>query len=541
MGDKVQALSGVFGRAEAYLRDMLALYGIPGASLGVTDREGILRVSNIGMADAEARRPVVDGTLFEIGSISKSFASIVALQLVEEGKLDLHKPVTEYLPWLKVKSTHPPFTLHHLMSHTAGIIRGTEVTAYGPSEATFLTEFETGSPPGTYFWYSNTGYKLVGLVIESVLGRPYPEVVMDRVLSRLGMNSTKAQITHSIRNSLATGYSPLYDDRPRGPNCRNASATWMESDTADGSISSTATDMCAYTRMMLDSGGFREGRLISQDSFKLFTQRAMEETDAVRGEAYGYGVEVYSESGHAMIAHTGGMIGFTSALLADRDLGIGIVLLTNGLADTGEMARAIMGAIRAELEGREEGPSIPDVHLLKDAAKHAGTYSGASRTLQLRAEGSRLVVKDGDREAPLEARAPDGYYAALEGLDMFLFKPEEDEGRVIGLAHGPDFYKARGAPAPKKPRHPRSWGGYVGHYRTYNPWISNFRIVLRLGRLYMIDPSGHEELLVPLKRDAFRVGKDERCPERIRFRRIVNGMSLEADLSGCPCYRSFTP
>lgn len=85
-------LDAAFGRIDDYLRKTMKVSGIPGISHGITDRKGLLRVSNIGFADLDARKPVTAETLFEMGSISKSFASVIALQLVEEGRLDLHPP-----------------------------------------------------------------------------------------------------------------------------------------------------------------------------------------------------------------------------------------------------------------------------------------------------------------------------------------------------------------------------------------------------------------------------------------------------------------
>ena len=92
-----------------------------GMTLAIADRKGLLRTSQYGFADLKAGVKVTPQTLFEIGSISKSFVGIAILRAADEGRIDLHKPVISYLPWLKVESKYAPFTTHHLLSHTAGL------------------------------------------------------------------------------------------------------------------------------------------------------------------------------------------------------------------------------------------------------------------------------------------------------------------------------------------------------------------------------------------------------------------------------------
>jgi CubicO group peptidase (beta-lactamase class C family) len=89
--------------------------------LALANRDGLVRVSNYGFADTKAGLRVVPETMFEIGSISKSFVSLALMQLKEEGKLDLNRPIVEYLPWLKINSKFEPVTTHHILSHTAGL------------------------------------------------------------------------------------------------------------------------------------------------------------------------------------------------------------------------------------------------------------------------------------------------------------------------------------------------------------------------------------------------------------------------------------
>src|ERR1700675_1531093 len=181
-----------FERIGTFLEHRLPLTHAAGAALAVTDGEEILGVVVRGLADAAGGAPVRPETRFEIGSISKSFAGIVAMQEAEAGRLDLEIPVTEILPWLELPQPFGPITTHHLLSHTSGLAVGTEDAPTGPGAAWNLRRIPPTFPPGERFWYSNDGWKLVGMVLERVTATPIQELVRQRVLGPLGMRSSDA-------------------------------------------------------------------------------------------------------------------------------------------------------------------------------------------------------------------------------------------------------------------------------------------------------------------------------------------------------------
>src|ERR1041384_3038541 len=115
------AVQPVFARLDEYIARHMRETGAPGMTLALANRDGLIRASTYGYADTKAGLRVVPETMFEIGSISKSFVSLVLLQLRDEGKLDLNKPIVGYLPWLKINSKFEAITTHHILSHTAGL------------------------------------------------------------------------------------------------------------------------------------------------------------------------------------------------------------------------------------------------------------------------------------------------------------------------------------------------------------------------------------------------------------------------------------
>src|SRR5689334_17997947 len=167
--------------------------GIPGLTLGLADRGGVVAARTYGHADVKTGLTVTPQNLFEIGSITKSFVGLTLLQLREEGKLDLNRPIREYLPWLRIESTYAPITVHHLLTHTSGLPNPLSL----PSIPLW-----TAHAPGEHFHYCNAGYNILGLLIETLDKRPLRESLRKRILQPLGMNASEPVISHEIRERM---------------------------------------------------------------------------------------------------------------------------------------------------------------------------------------------------------------------------------------------------------------------------------------------------------------------------------------------------
>src|SRR6185369_9959157 len=115
------AVQPVFARLDEYITRHMRETGAPGMTLALANRDGLIRASTYGFADVKTNGRVVPETMFEIGSVSKSFVGLALLQLRDEGKLDLNKPIVEYLPWLKINSKFAAITTHHILTHSAGL------------------------------------------------------------------------------------------------------------------------------------------------------------------------------------------------------------------------------------------------------------------------------------------------------------------------------------------------------------------------------------------------------------------------------------
>jgi len=516
---------------------------LPGLAIALTDREKLLRVSTYGFADVSARLCVAPDTLFEIGSIGKSFTSLILLQMRDEGKLDLHQPIQRYLPWFHVGSDDSPITAHHLMNHTAGIIRGTDLAPHGLYEAWALRETTASVPPGEYWHYSSLGYTLLGFLLEELTGQSYRDLIQDRILEPLGMSQTHPVITFATRQRVAIGYRDFYDDRPEHPSHGLAPAIWGEYGTGDGCQASTAEDMARYLRMLLNQGRGPHRRLVSEESFDLMVPPG----DPSGVHQYGYALVAYPVDGHIYIGHEGVTSGYMSHIAVDMEAGLGVVFLGNRVGEINPTVPAAMHALtvlRAAHHHQESPPRLPpatDPSRVSNAADYAGTYRASDRTLQFRAEGERLFLIYDGQEVALERRAEDCFYVGHPAFELFLLEFKRSGEHVVELLHGSHGYLHNRYAGPQRFDYPAAWEPYPGHYRASVPEFSNFRVALRKGTLVLILPSGVVEPLIPLGEGVFRIGEDHRSPETLRFDTEVEGLTLRAKYSGCPFYRTSTP
>lgn len=333
---------------DAALAAYLADGSVPGVAVATVDRYGRIVAREAGVRELASGRPVDGDTLFEIGSIGKSFAAAIVLQLVDEGRLALDDPVVRHLPWFRVPRTGGRITIHHLLTHTAGITAGMEGTPEATVQAWNLRHLRPGSAPGRHFHYSNVGYKVIGLIIEAIEDAPYADVVRRRILDPLGMTASEPAITNAMRDRLAVGHVAARDDVEYRPGHPLAPATWLQSGTADGSISSTATDLARWMRWLMRAGAGTADRMVDV-------------VGAPDSDGYGYGLARSEVGGRALRSHTGGMVGYVSGMSWDIAAGAGAVVLQNshGMAPMA-LTRQLTRITRAAADGDDPAAEAPD-------------------------------------------------------------------------------------------------------------------------------------------------------------------------------------
>ena len=532
--------AGALARLDEYVSRHMRETGAPGMTLALADRSGAVRVSAYGFADTKAGAPVRPETLFEIGSISKSFAAVVLLQMADEGRVDLHRPVVEYLPWLKLKENHGAVTAHHLLSHASGL-PGAALLPESLAEG-----LETFFKPGEKFVYSNVGYLVLGLLIEALDRRPFADALDARVLKPLGMTSSSPVISHTLRPRMAVGYSPEFEDRPFPVRGRLAEASWIEVDTAAGSVASTAVDMVAYMRMLLNRGSAGARRLVSEKGFELLTKPVVKAPFRGEEASYTYGFWVSRDQADATrLRHTGGMVAFSSSL--DADLTNGVAAFASVNASLGgyrpvAVTKYALELLNAERAGRE--PTAPPAPQpppdeVKNAIEYAGVYTTSDgRRLVLAEQGGRLVLSHKGRVVALErSGGADSFIVKHPEFELFRLVFTREAGRVVEAGHGGDWYPSAGYKGPRTFEYPKEWDAYVGRYRHESPWYGSTRVVLRRGALWLEG----EQRLRPLPDGSFSLGPPEETPERVRFLDIGGGRALRMNLSTVVYHRTYMP
>ncbi len=511
--------------------------GAPGLTLALANRDGLIRASTYGFADTKAGLKVVPETLFEIGSISKSFVGLALLQLREEGKLDLNKPIVEYLPWIKINSKFDPITTHHVLSHSAGL-PGAPLLLDA-----LLSELWTAYAPGQKFLYSNTGYNMLGFLIETLDKRPFADSIRIRLLEPMGMSASSPIITNETRRRMAIGYEPINEGRPFALHDTLAEAQWVEMDMAAGSIASTPADMAKYISMIANRGALPKGRLISEETFNLFIKPAID--SPFRGEkaSYGYGLWVSDIEGHTRVRHTGGMVAFSSSFDVDVTSGVGAFASVNaGLrgyrpVPVTKFAVELMNASLAKKPLPKAPPPPPSPSEVKNAADFVGTFTSSDkRSLEFKAEGDKLVLLHKERRIVLQRAGRDLFLVNDPDFDTYLLGFGRDKEKVVEVFYGADWYPGSNYAGPKTFNYPKEWEGFVGHYYNDSPWYGDVRIVLRKGQLLAEGVTA----LVPRTDGKFGLGDSEGA-DWVTFESVINGRAMRINLSGIISRRSFTP
>jgi CubicO group peptidase (beta-lactamase class C family) len=364
-----------------WLSEWLERRGLPGMAIAVADEDDEIAFDSVGWAELH-RRPIDETTLFELGSIGKTFTAVLARQL-----LDLEAPITDYLPWFEVRSAHGPITVEHLLMHTSGLIRGADMTADSRFDVWALRETAVGFAPGERFYYSNIGYRTLGYALEAVAGVDYPQLLRQMILEPFGLENTEPAITVAVRGRMAVGYDRLHDERTPSPDDPLVPAPWVETGTADGSLAATASDLAAFARVLLRGEALRltGGRLVEHED----------------GWRYGYGLERKG----SLFRHGGSMPGFTSTMLGDLDSGYVVAVLMNGPDErdaTEEVARFALDLHRGAEPAPPGDPEPYPPHSPRAAplADHASFY-GRYRSYNPWLPGFRVEQRESGLTASL--------------------------------------------------------------------------------------------------------------------------------------------
>ncbi|MFP2924928.1 serine hydrolase [Pyxidicoccus sp. 3LG] len=289
----------------------------------VADEKGVILKKGYGFANFEWQAPNTSDTKFRLGSVTKPFTATVVMQLVAEGKLGLDDKLTKHLPDYR-KDTGDRITLAHLLNHTSGLPNYTSPEFFQRESrnpfpvADFVKRFASGDlefEPGTKWAYSNSGYHVLGAILEKVTGKPYAQVVRERIFDPLGMKSSGYDVASTVLPKRAGAY----EFRPNG--YVNAPYIDMSIPYAAGSLYSTVEDLYLFDRAL-----YFDKLLPAAQKQQMFTPKL---------GGYGFGWTVKPRQLHdgktevATLSHDGGVNGFATLLVRVPDRKELVVLLDN--------------------------------------------------------------------------------------------------------------------------------------------------------------------------------------------------------------------
>lgn len=403
-------------RWEQIIESHVANHGFMGTVL-VAKGDQVLLDKGYGSADLEWSIPNSPTVKFRLGSVTKQFTAACVLLLEERGKWKASDPVKKYMP--DAPAAWDKITLFNLLTHTSGIPNFTSFPEYQDFQMKHLTpkeiveKFENKPldfAPGTKWNYSNSGYVLLGYLIEKVSGETYQEFLQQNIFTPLGMKDSGYDSNEAIIPRRASGYSRSEHG------IVNAGYVNMTVPFSAGGLYSTTEDLLKWER------GLFGGKVLSAESLK-------EMTTPYKND-YAFGLMVTTKNGRKEIAHGGGIQGFNTAVAYWPDDQLTVIVLANlnGNAPD-EIAAQLADTIHGEKvtlpSERKEIQLSPET-----LAAYVGTYTVAPGVvMSITLAGDQLSTQlTGQPRFPIYAESPDHFF--LKAVDAQLVFGRDPTGKV---------------------------------------------------------------------------------------------------------------
>ena len=415
-------------RAGQFINALVEQNQFTGTVLVARDGKPIFR-KGFALANREWNIPNGPDTKFRLGSITKQFTATAILELAEAGKLKTGDPISKY--YADAPASWSKITIHHLLTHTSGIPSYTSIPRFFEKQAMFdltpaeIVKLTQDQPlefePGEKWKYDNSGYILLGYVIEKVSGQNYADFIRQHIFEPLGMRDTGYDNTKDILPHRASGY--VYNSG----HWLNAPYLAMTLPYAAGSLYSTVDDLLVWDQALY------AGKLLSAESFqKMFTPYK---------NGYGYGWGIGKQFDRKMISHNGGINGFSTIISRYPDDKVTVIVLANMQTNaTGRIAKALAGMVFGV-------PPVAHTEIKIDPALldgYAGKYELAAAVFTVSKDGERLMIgPEGQPKAQLFPMAQDRFF--LKVVDAEVEFKRDARGNVSEMVLHQDGNDMSGA------------------------------------------------------------------------------------------------
>jgi CubicO group peptidase (beta-lactamase class C family) len=387
-------LTGRCSRWADELANLVGPGGVPGAALGVSWR-GERWVATAGVANLRSGLPVTDDTVFQLGSISKVYTATLVALLAETERGLFDRPVSEVLAeadWIG-----PDVTVRHLLTHTSGL--GGDHFADTGRDGGCLERYVAGlrdlprdvpGPPGRRYSYCNSGFAVLGRLVEVMAGKVFDQALRDILLEPLGAATTGVLPEEVILWPVAVGHNRRSPDTAMVPD-----KTWgfPRSCGPLGGVCAAARDVLALAELHLGVGDGALGVRLEASSLAEMRRRHVELPAHSRPDARGLGWGIYDWSGAELVGHDGETLGQIAKLRLLPDEQLAIAVLTNGIPDGGRAAHALESAVLRDwgvVPPELPAPTPPEPF---DPSPFEGCYANLEGTVMVSGSpsGLRLV------------------------------------------------------------------------------------------------------------------------------------------------------
>ncbi|MET8471909.1 serine hydrolase domain-containing protein [Streptomyces sp. NPDC006422] len=420
------------------LPKLIATHRVPGAQVAVLVDDEVVDGA-AGVVSRTTGVPVTPDAVFQIGSITKVWTATLIQQLANEGRLDLDSPVRAYLPafTLADERAAETVTVRQLLCHTSGI-EGDRFTDTGANENAVerylptLSDAEQLYPPGEQFSYCNSGYVVLGRLVEVLHGQPFNAALRAHLVSPLGLAHVATHIGEAILELPAIGHlgtdpqpAPVYGLPP-------------STAPAGAALAMPARSLLGFAQLHLADRSFDVMRE---------TQVTVPPLGAL-GDRWGLGWMLYDRAGADMIGHDGGTIGQYAFLRVVPDAGVAVAVLTNG-GDAAALFQDVGGHLLAELADVRLPalPRVPEDPASVDAHRATGTYRSTLLDFDLavrddgttwltttpRTAEARVLLGEDSIEQRLVGLGPDRLISVERRAgrhEVFVLVGEDDAGRA---------------------------------------------------------------------------------------------------------------
>jgi CubicO group peptidase (beta-lactamase class C family) len=431
---------------DSVVPDAMARASVPGVAVGV--RVGTEEVvAGYGVTSVEDPLPVHGETLFQIGSVSKTFTATAIMTLVERGQLGLDDPVCRHLPAFRLAAPDvaKEVTVRHLLTHTGGFVGDWFLAnppglGEGDDALARLVDRVAEVPqlfsPGTGWSYNNTGFALTGRILEVATGKSYDTALRELVLKPLGLDRTFVSADEAITHRVAAPHTSL-ESPPRLLRRAGWQPAWQlaRADVPLGGVIASVQDLLGWARFHLGSvAGWPNDPAAPLTRATVNAMQAPLAPAGCFADRVGIAWMLRDVAGRRLVGHGGLTTGYATAFTLVPDAGVGIVVLTNATPGGTWLGREVTRALVRETAGLDDAPPSPVAGLGGDGRAYAGRYDNpfAVQEIVLGATAGELVLRHHAREREPGRWAPPppgpirlGFHAADR---VVALEPSEQAG-----------------------------------------------------------------------------------------------------------------